>query len=80
MEYSADLSISPPSSNPKLEADMMARYPPLIGNQEFIRLQGRNLPLVLAPAIVMDVKGRVLFWHLPKAFTESRQVSMTVAF
>ena len=74
-EYAIDLANSAQSSGPALEAQLATKYPPLIGIDEFIRLQAGSLPLIVGPAVVTDKMGRILVWCLPRILSEHRQVS-----
>lgn len=54
----------------------MAKYPPLIGIDEFVRQQDGNLPIVVGPAVIADKKGNVLLWYLPNVLSAARQVRL----
>ncbi|PIL26691.1 hypothetical protein GSI_11218 [Ganoderma sinense ZZ0214-1] len=74
-EYANDVSKAA-LPNPDAEARLMAKYPPLISRDEMLARVDDNLPLVLEPAIVADVKGRILLWSLLKVLSDSRQAKM----
>ncbi|PIL25596.1 hypothetical protein GSI_11344 [Ganoderma sinense ZZ0214-1] len=75
VDYANDVSKAA-LPNPDAEARLMAKYPPLIPRAEVIRHHDDNLPLIVGPAIVTDVKGRILLWSLPNVLSDSRQAKM----
>nr|VWP01791.1 Cytochrome P450 monooxygenase AKT7 (EC (AK-toxin biosynthesis protein 7) [Ganoderma boninense] len=74
-DYANDVS-NTALPNPEVEARLMAKYPPLIPIEEVTRRHDDNLPIILGPAIVTDVKGRILLWSLPNVLSDSRQTKL----
>ncbi|PIL28433.1 hypothetical protein GSI_08467 [Ganoderma sinense ZZ0214-1] len=75
VDYANDVSKAA-LPNPDVEARLMAKYPPLIPCAEVICRQDDNLPLIVGPAIVTDVKGRILLWSLPQVLSDTRQAKI----
>lgn len=55
-----------------VENELLNMFPPFC---DASRVIANDMPLLQAPAVVVDNVGRVLMWHLPGVFTPDRQVS-----
>lgn len=69
------MTIKPSGLNIPVEDELLERFPPFCRPED---VKASTMPALTRPAVIEDVKGRILVWTLPGLLSNFRQVLLCV--